>query len=117
MPELPEIETIRRDLEKALKGDHSVRVEVFDIRLMKKADIAKWNTVLAGQPWQHFTRKGKYLAVELANGWRVGFHMRMTGQLMGLASTTACTSMATLSPRKSNGSRRAATFLRCPANP
>jgi formamidopyrimidine-DNA glycosylase len=82
MPELPEIETIRRDLEMSIQGDRSTRVDVFDDRLMKKKEALRWNTVLAGQRWQSFGRRGKYLFAHLNNGWRAGFHMRMTGQLI-----------------------------------
>ena len=82
MPELPEVETIRRDLEKALAGDQAVSVEVFDRRLMSCREEERWNEILPGQTWQSFKRKGKYLWVELANQWRVGFHLRMTGQLI-----------------------------------
>ena len=89
MPELPEVETIRRDLEKTLAGDHAVSVEVFDRRLMSPREEARWNEILPGQAWQSFKRKGKYLWVELANQWRVGFHLRMTGQLIVRAHSRA----------------------------
>ena len=82
MPELPEVETIRRDLEKTLQGDRAVSVDVFDRRLMSVQDESRWKDVLPGQPWTTFKRKGKYLWIELTNEWRVGFHLRMTGQLI-----------------------------------
>jgi len=86
MPELPEVETIRRDLEEALMGDHAVSVDVFDRRLMSRPEEARWKQMLPGQAWQTFKRKGKYLWVELSNEWGVGFHLRMTGQLIVHAS-------------------------------
>src|ERR1700733_705989 len=82
MPELPEIETIRRDLEISVTGERTARVEVLDSRLMKKSQILEWNKVLAGQVWRSFSRQGKYLFANFDNGWRAGFHMRMTGQLI-----------------------------------
>ena len=82
MPELPEVETIRRDLEKALTGDTAAAVEVFDRRLMSWRDEMRWQKRVMGQSWDHFRRKGKYLWIELANQWRVAFHLRMTGQLL-----------------------------------
>ncbi len=82
MPELPEIETIRRDLEKSLTGEKAIRVEVFDSRLMTKKEVLRWRGVVLGQTWQSFGRQGKYLFANIENGWRAGFHMRMTGQLI-----------------------------------
>jgi len=82
MPELPEVETIRRDLEKTLTGDQVVSVDVLDRRLMSRKEEARWKEILPGQAWRSFQRKGKYLWVELDNHWRVGFHLRMTGQLI-----------------------------------
>jgi formamidopyrimidine-DNA glycosylase len=84
MPELPEVETIRRDLEAALRGDHAVSFTVYDRRLMsRKVEEAVRHYVL-GQIWKGFHRKGKYLSIELANGWGLVFHLRMTGQLLVL---------------------------------
>jgi formamidopyrimidine-DNA glycosylase len=82
MPELPEIETIRRDLEKTLAGDRALTIKVFDPRLMRRREAGQWEKSVIGQVWKGFQRKGKYLWVELANDWRVVFHMRMTGQLI-----------------------------------
>jgi formamidopyrimidine-DNA glycosylase len=57
-------------------------VEVFDRRLMNAAEVNRWNTHLRDQTWDRFLRKGKYLWIELSNGWRAEFHLRMTGQLI-----------------------------------
>jgi formamidopyrimidine-DNA glycosylase len=100
MPELPEVETIRRDLERTLTGDHAVSIEVFDRRLMSRQEEERWKEILPGQAWQSFKRKGKYLWVELANQWRVGFHLRMTGQLLvEMASSPAVTGGGPMKPR------------------
>ena len=82
MPELPEIETIRRDLEKSLTGDTASQIKVLDERLLSKKEVARWTSIVKGQQWIEFGRQGKYLFATLANGWRAGFHMRMTGQLV-----------------------------------
>src|SRR5437879_8585364 len=82
MPELPEVETIRRDLEAALLGQTVVGFEVFDSRLISPKEVARWSKLIVGQAWKSFHRKGKYLEVELANDWRLVVHLRMTGQLL-----------------------------------
>ena len=82
MPELPEIETIRRDLEPVLKGHAVVRLEVRDRRLMSAAEEKRLNQAVLGQAWTGLDRKGKYLIAKLVNGWEIIFHLRMTGQLV-----------------------------------
>jgi formamidopyrimidine-DNA glycosylase len=82
VPELPEIETIRRDLEAVLKGDRLVSLEVRDPRLLPKPKEKLWRKAMLGRTWQTFGRKGKYLIVELEGGYRLLFHMRMTGKLV-----------------------------------
>jgi formamidopyrimidine-DNA glycosylase len=82
MPELPEVETIRRDLEKNLLGSRVLDFKVNDERLMRSADEKRWRQHVLNNPWQGFERKGKFLVAQLAHGWRVGFHLRMTGQLV-----------------------------------
>jgi len=82
MPELPEVETIRRDLEAALTGDSAVAFTVNDRRLMTRQMEERWSKEILGQPWKSFQRTGKYLSVELANQTRLVFHLRMTGQLI-----------------------------------
>jgi formamidopyrimidine-DNA glycosylase len=88
MPELPEVETVRRDLEKALLNDSALSVHVYDRRLMNKREEKLWQAMLPGQRWQGFTRRGKYLWIDLSNEWRLEFHLRMTGQLL-VASPSA----------------------------
>ena len=62
---------------------HSVsQVDVRDRRLLSSATEKRLRTTVCGQRWVAIGRKGKYLTVELANGWELIFHMRMTGQLV-----------------------------------
>ena len=82
MPELPEVETIRRDLRPHLVGHTVTRVEVNDRRLLTPAQANRLRRAVLGQVWKEIGRKGKYLTVTLANGWEMIFHLRMTGQLM-----------------------------------
>jgi formamidopyrimidine-DNA glycosylase len=82
MPELPEVETIRRDLDPHLRGHAVVRLEVRDRRLLSEEQEARVRTMLCGQRWDTLSRRGKYLVARLANGWELIFHLRMTGQLV-----------------------------------
>jgi formamidopyrimidine-DNA glycosylase len=82
MPELPEVETIRRDLVGPLVGHSVSHLEVRDPRLVAPRGAALLERSLCGQKWQAIERKGKYLDVLLADGSHLIFHLRMTGQLV-----------------------------------
>ena len=82
MPELPEVETIRRDLERTLLGRHLVDFKIYDTRLMGLADQHRWRKNVLNQHWKTLERKGKYLMAGLEHDWRIVFHLRMTGQLV-----------------------------------
>jgi len=82
MPELPEVETIRRDLAGRLLGQSVQSLKVLDSLLMKPATARHFEDRVVGKPWTAIKRHGKYLWVELQDSWRILFHLRMTGQLV-----------------------------------
>lgn len=82
MPELPEVETIRRDLDAILRGQRLESLVVSDPLLMSAARVREFKKRVLQQPWEAIRRHGKYLWVELPEGWRIVFHLRMTGQLV-----------------------------------
>jgi len=77
MPELPEVETVRRGLEGFLVGKSFVGVEV----LSGKSFVGE-SGVAVGRKVMRLRRRGKALIVELNNGWSLMVHLRMTGQLV-----------------------------------
>jgi formamidopyrimidine-DNA glycosylase len=82
MPELPEVETIRLGLTAQLVGDRISTIDVRDSRLMDVRQAKRWQTTVPGLRWNGFDRRGKYLVVILEAGYRLVFHLRMTGQLI-----------------------------------
>lgn len=82
MPELPEVETIRRDLETLLTRRRITRFEVQDTRFLSPQKTKQWATLLQGQLIEAFGRKGKYLWLTCSNRYRLVIHLRMTGQLI-----------------------------------
>lgn len=82
MPELPEVETIRRSLAPRLLGRRIERFEVFLPKAVRGITVQEARDRLAGQVIGGLSRRGKYLLVELAGGDRLAFHLRMTGQLL-----------------------------------
>ncbi|MCS6924832.1 MAG: bifunctional DNA-formamidopyrimidine glycosylase/DNA-(apurinic or apyrimidinic site) lyase [Candidatus Binatia bacterium] len=81
MPELPEVETIRRSLERFLLGQTVARVEVREPRLRQPV-APGFAQLLTGRTIQQTKRRGKYLLFGLDNQlvWLV--HLGMTGRLI-----------------------------------
>jgi formamidopyrimidine-DNA glycosylase len=79
MPELPEIETIRRGLEPHLVGQRvsGVLVRHRGLRWKVRADLAK---ILTGRAIRHLDRRSKYLLIECDGGWLI-VHLGMSGSL------------------------------------
>ena len=88
MPELPEVETIRRQLAPALEGRRLERVEVLDPRWCDPAPPEASRTPLRGRTIERVGRRGKYLIVALEDDVHLVMHLRMTGNLLLVAPTT-----------------------------
>ena len=80
MPELPEVETIRRGLAPLLTGRRVVAVEVRERRLRQPIG-ARLLTRLRGAMVTGVKRRSKYLLLETDAGWTLLLHLGMTGQL------------------------------------
>ena len=81
MPELPEVETVRRQLEPALVGRRFERVEIFDPRLVRPLEPLEVAAELEGERVAAVERRGKYLIVRFESGRVLLIHLRMTGSL------------------------------------
>ena len=79
MPELPEVETIRAELEPRLTGRALVRVEILDPRLTRPIDLFEVAEELEGDRVVAVERRGKYLVLRLESGLALLVHLRMTG--------------------------------------
>lgn len=83
MPELPEVETIRRGLERRALGRHITAVEVTNPAVIR-GNAARFAGAIAGGRVTRVSRKGKTLAVELEQRSVANFlviRLGMTGQL------------------------------------
>lgn len=81
MPELPEVEVLRRSLEPHVVGDRIVRVEVRNPALrepVRPRELARRST---GRGIERLGRRAKYLLVELEGGQTVVVHLGMSGRL------------------------------------
>lgn len=88
MPELPEVETVRRQLEPALLGRRFERVRIDDPRLVRPYEPAEVAAELEGERVDAVERRGKYLVVRFESGRVLLIHLRMTGSLLWAPSGT-----------------------------
>ena len=92
MPELPEVETVRRGLQRQTTGLEIARVLVHRPRVIAAPaeDPAEFCRALTGRTVQEWRRRGKYLIAALDRGqW--GVHLRMTGHFHWLERISAAT--------------------------
>ena len=66
MPELPEVETVRRRIAPALEGRRFETVEITDARLTRPHDPFEVARELEGERVAKVDRRGKYLIVRFA---------------------------------------------------
>jgi formamidopyrimidine-DNA glycosylase len=89
MPELPEVQTILDDLIHAgLVGRIIQKAYVYWPKTVAQPDAATFCHLLSHQRFVNLARRGKYLVFALSNGWSLCIHLRMTGRLLLVSSTT-----------------------------
>lgn len=81
MPELPEVETIRRQLLARIKGKKIKLVEV-KLARMVNVPIAEFEKTVTGSSVKDLRRRAKILIFDLSGGWSILVHLKMTGQLI-----------------------------------
>lgn len=82
MPELPEVETIKRVLEPQIKGLTIEKVTAKRPEVVARPAADKFCRLLTGQTISHMTRRGKFLVIQLNSNDRIILHLRMTGCLL-----------------------------------
>jgi formamidopyrimidine-DNA glycosylase len=81
LPELPEVETVRRDLAPALTGRRIKSVVVTRDRAVRRQPHDEFAAVLRGRTIDDVRRHGKFLIFDLGDGDAMIGHLRMSGQL------------------------------------
>jgi formamidopyrimidine-DNA glycosylase len=82
MPELPEVETIKRELEKSVLGKKITEVCVHNPKVIRQPSVEQFKKGLTGATIKNILRKAKVLILELSNGKSLVIHLKMTGQLI-----------------------------------
>ena len=91
MPELPEVEVVRRGLDRGVSGRRVTDVEVLHPRAIRRhaAGARDFSSRLAGQRVLAASRRGKYLWLPLDGGVALLGHLGMSGQLLMQPATAA----------------------------
>ena len=81
MPEMPEVEIIRRSLDERLRGRKITQVEILLSRQIKWPEVENFRAMLTGHTINAVNRVGKYIVVAL-DSCELVIHLRMTGHLV-----------------------------------
>ncbi len=82
MPELPEVETIKTDLQKTICGKRIIRIMISNPKVIRQPHPAAFKKSLEGLTIKRILRRGKLLILELSKGKFLTVHFKMTGQLV-----------------------------------
>jgi len=82
MPELPEVETIKLQLNRILKNKFIASVELRLSKQVKSDKKKKFFKTVTGAKIKKVSRRAKILIMDLDNGWYLVFHLKLTGQLI-----------------------------------
>jgi formamidopyrimidine-DNA glycosylase len=82
MPELPEVETIRRQLAPRVEGRRLLKVEILDWRWSRPLAPEELADALTGRRVERLGRRGKYLVWSLDGDVHLAQHLRMTGAVL-----------------------------------
>jgi formamidopyrimidine-DNA glycosylase len=86
VPELPEVETIRRYLAPHVEGRRIGRLEILDPRWCDPAPPEELAQAVDGRRIERLSRRGKYLDWELEDEVHLVMHLRMTGNILLVAA-------------------------------
>src|SRR5271156_3404902 len=82
MPELPEVETIRRQLAPLVEGLRLERLEILDPRWSRPLAPEELSAALEGRRVERLGRRGKYLLWSFEGDVHLAQHLRMTGVVL-----------------------------------
>lgn len=80
MPELPDVELLRRNLEASSLNKQVSKVEVKDKKILHNTTEKQLNELLTGKKFKSSRRHGKYLLVQVDQEKGIAFHFGMTGK-------------------------------------
>ena len=81
MPELPEVETVVRDLRGLVVGARITGVRVSWLKTLRSQDVAAFSRAVVGRTIVGTSRRAKLVVLDLDDGGAITIHLKMTGQL------------------------------------
>ncbi|MFA6553370.1 MAG: bifunctional DNA-formamidopyrimidine glycosylase/DNA-(apurinic or apyrimidinic site) lyase [Patescibacteria group bacterium] len=81
MPELPEVETISRQLDRIMRGRRILGITV-RLQKMIRGNVRSFKRTVIGARVVKIRRRAKLILFDLSNGWSFLVHLKMTGQLV-----------------------------------
>ena len=81
MPELPEVETVARDLRGLVVGARITGVRVSWRKTLRSEDVAAFEAAVVGRQIVGTSRRAKLVVLDLDDGSAITIHLKMTGQL------------------------------------
>ena len=82
MPELPEVETVVRELRDEICGDAIISVEIFRKNPIVQGDLDIFRNELCGMTFLDVTRRAKFIIFHLQPQRYLIAHLRMTGKFI-----------------------------------
>ena len=80
MPELPEVETVKRELSKSLIGQKFLTPIIINLKCVQ-TDKSEYIKGISNSEVSSLSREGKFLIIHLNNNHKILFHLRMEGKL------------------------------------
>jgi len=81
MPELPEVETIKNQLNKKIKGKKIIGIKIFLPKIIK-APLKNFRRAVLNSKISKIERRAKLIIISLSNSYSLLIHLKMTGQLI-----------------------------------
>jgi len=82
MPELPEVETIVRQLNRKIVGWKIRSIRLLRSSILEPGSIKRFGRVLKGCLVEEVRRRGKYILIGFSKGHTLAVHLRMTGKFI-----------------------------------
>lgn len=112
MPELPEVETVRRTLQSKLTGLKFTGAQVLLPKMIRTPEPDEFKEIIKDKTILKISRRGKYLLINLSDGYTLAVHLRMTGRLVYCTGDKPATKHTHVVLHLNNGSQLHYTDIR-----
>jgi formamidopyrimidine-DNA glycosylase len=89
MPELPEVETIKSQLNKKIRDKKIKSVEIHLSKMLQGISAEKFKKIVEEKKIKNIERRAKLVIINLSGGYSIVVHLKMTGQLLFFKSEKA----------------------------